>query len=101
VETTGVSWHESAALWLKFLASSSSQPLHHKAWGLAAVAADPTYFNTFNQLSIGYQHCHQSNKALEMANKARTFPESQTSWTLRERLALLMALFMAMIPERV
>jgi hypothetical protein len=65
------------------------------------VAADPTYFNTFNQLSIGYQHCHQSNKALEMANKARTFPESQTSWTLRERLALLMALFMAMIPERV
>lgn len=77
------------------------QPLHHKAWGLAAVAADPTYFNTFNQLSIGYQHCHQSNKALEMANKARTFPESQTSWTLRERLALLMALFMAMIPERV
>jgi hypothetical protein len=49
------------------------QPLQHKAWGLAAVAADPTYFNTFNQLSIGYQHYHEWNKGLEMVNKARAF----------------------------
>lgn len=64
-------------------------PLEHVAWGKAAVAVDPTYFNTHNQLSLGYQYAHEWQLALEAATKALALPESQVSWGLRNRLPML------------
>lgn len=42
----------------------------HLAWAKAAVAADPTYFNAYNILGLGYTNGSRFEKALEVTEKA-------------------------------
>jgi hypothetical protein len=50
-------------------------PTKHIAWGKAAVAADPEYWNAHNILSLGYEYDHQY-ESIEVTRN------SQISWRM-------------------
>jgi hypothetical protein len=73
----------------------SLDPAAHVAWAKVAIAADPTYFNAYNQLSLGYGNGNDFAKSLEAAEKAHMLfttsahmHETSTT-TLPMRLAIL------------
>jgi hypothetical protein len=47
-------------------------PTKHIAWGKAAVAADPEYWNAHNILSLGYEYAHEYGKALKSLEIAKS-----------------------------
>jgi hypothetical protein len=70
-------------------------PVGHVAWAKVAVAADPTYFNAYNQLSLGYGNGSDFTRSLEAAEKAQMLlmtveiaHDARTS-TLPSRLEIL------------
>jgi hypothetical protein len=58
-------------------------------WGRAAVAADPVYYNTHSQLSLGFYHCGRYEEALAEAKIALASEGSELEPKIRMRVALL------------
>jgi hypothetical protein len=59
-------------------------------WGRAAVAADPIYYNTHSQLSLGFYHCGRYEEALAEAQIALASEGAELEpYKIRMRVALL------------
>lgn len=59
------------------------------AWARAAIAADPTYYNGYSQLSLGLQHQCEWEQSLEAARKALAAEGSERAPRIPFRIDLL------------